>query len=111
VAGNLDFELGNGDNTVTITNAPGGTLIWNSGTGNNLLTLGTMNTPASETWAVKIQFGAGDDTLTLSTDPAFTQFITGTADGGGHIAGNVFNNGFPVWQVSPPGSFTVTNFP
>jgi hypothetical protein len=106
VSGDLVFNLGNGNDSATVSQAPGGVLRWTSGNGNDSLTLTDTNSPAGTTWNVSILFGSGDDTLTLAG--ATTQFLTGSADGGGRILGNVFSQG-ANWTLQSP--FTLSNFP
>src|SRR5262249_1697217 len=102
------FNLGNGNNTATASVVPGGLLRWTSGNGTNSLTLGGAATPANSAWNVGIRFGNADDTLTLSAAAPATQSLTGSADGGGRILGNVFSQG-ASWTLTTP--FILTNFP
>ncbi len=108
VSGDLVFNLGNGDNTAFITQAPGGVLRWTSGNGNDFLSLGDLSTPPGTTWNVNIRLGSGDDTLTLDPAAPADQFLTGSADGGGRIVANVFDQG-ASWTLAP--TFTLSNFP
>jgi hypothetical protein len=105
VDGNLTFHLGNGDDSLTIANAPGGRLSWTSGNGNDSVTLAPPT--ANQVWNVNIQFGTGDDTLTLA-GAGMGELLTGRVDGGGRIIANVFNQGANWTLVSP---FTLSNFP
>jgi hypothetical protein len=98
VSGNLSFAMGNGDDSVTIGNAPGGMLFWNSGNGNDSVTFGDgTNTPG--VWNVFMQFGTGNDTLTLAGtgSPATPNGLTGFIDMGGPPGGNSFD---PTGQVA-----------
>jgi hypothetical protein len=90
---------------MTVTNAPVGQFSWNSGNGNDSLTLAP--TTAGQSWNVKIKFGDGDDTFTLGGTGA-GQSITGRVDGGGHVTANVFTQG-SNWTPGSP--FRVVNFP
>jgi hypothetical protein len=103
VAGNLTFNFGNGADSVTIANAPGGTLAWTSGNGADSLTLAP--TTAGQNWNVNVRFGNSDDTFTLTGAGGF---ITGSADGGGRILGNVIIQD-PTWTIGSP--WTLSNFP
>jgi hypothetical protein len=92
------WSLGSGNDTVTIGNAPGGTLYWTSGNGNDSVTLGDGTTAAGEFWNVHMQFGTGSDTLALSGPGTLaSEFLTGFIDMGGPPAGNSFD---PTGQLA-----------
>jgi hypothetical protein len=98
VGGGWSFNLGNGNDSVTLGNAPGGLLFWTSGNGNSALTLAPT---AASNWNVNLTFGSGNDSLTLA---GTASLITGRADGGAGT--NVFTQ--DGWTIVPP--WTLANF-
>ncbi len=112
VSGNLGFNLGNGNDTVTIGNAPSGMLNWHSGSGNDSVTFGDA-TNAPSTWNVFMQFGTGNDTLTLAGNGtvATPNALTGFVDMGGPPGGNSFDptgsTAAGTWIIVQP--FTLQN--
>jgi hypothetical protein len=113
VSGNLGVTLGNGDDTVTIGSAPSGMLFWNSGNGNDSVTFGDATQTAGQVWNVFMQFGTGNDTLTLAGNgtPLAPNGLTGFIDMGGPPAGNQFDPtgslAAGTWVTIPP--FTIQN--
>jgi hypothetical protein len=107
VAGSVFVNLGNGNNTMTVSQAPGGTFYWTSGNGDSTLTLGDGTTPAAAVWTVSIRFGSGSNTLTLDAAAPPQQSLTGLvrSDNGG---GNTFVQG-PNWDLLP--TLVFINFP
>jgi hypothetical protein len=109
VSGNLNVNLGSGNDTATFGTAPGGVLNWTSGNGADSVTLGSATSPTGQVWNVHMQFGTGSDTLTLA-GPA-TQFLTGFIDMGGPPGGNSFDPtgqlAAGTWVVIQP--FTLQN--
>lgn len=106
VGGNLSVTLGNGTNSALISNAPGGKLIWNSGTGTDALTLGPSDPSTSYVWNVNLRFGNGSNSLTLATD-IVPQSIIGTVIGGSG-GSNTFSEDPTTWSIVSP--FTISNF-
>ncbi len=109
VAGNMNFNLGSGNDSATIVNAPV-VLNWTSSNGNDSVTLGGATTAAGSTWNVNFHFGTGSDTLALSAAAPATQFLTGFVDMGGPTGGNSFDPTGQLgvnWQTVPP--FTLQN--
>jgi hypothetical protein len=92
VSGDMTWQLGIGNDTVTIGNAPGGLLRWNSGDGNDSVTFGDA-TNAPGLWNVHMQFGTGNDTLTLAGNGtvATPNKLTGFLDMGGPPGVNSFD--------------------
>jgi hypothetical protein len=111
VGGNINVNLGNGNDTVTVVNAPGGTLFWNSGNGNDSVTLGAAGTNG-QAFTVQMQFGTGNDTLTLAGGTvAAPNSLSGFIDMGGPPGGNSFDPTGSLaagnWVVVQP--FTLQN--
>jgi hypothetical protein len=117
INGNAFFNLGSGNDSVTLANAPGGRLFWTSGNGNDSVTFGDSNSVGGQTWNVQMRFGTGNDTITLGVaggiTPANPDFLTGFIDMGGPPGMNVFDSGNalgatpPAWIVVQP--FTLQN--
>jgi hypothetical protein len=113
VNGNMFWSEGNGTDTITIGNAPGGVLNWTSGNGNDSVTLGDATNAAGETWNVHMQFGTGNDTLTLAGNGtvAAPEALTGFIDMGGPPGGNSFDPtgslAAGTWVIVSP--FTLQN--
>ena len=112
VNGSEIWQLGNGMDTVTIGNAPGGLLNWRSGNANDAVTLGdAANVPS--VWNVNMHFGTLSDTITLAGNGtvATPNALTGFIDMGGPTGGNVFDStnslGAGTWVVFSP--FTLQN--
>ena len=111
VSGNFTVNLGNGNNTMTVGNAPGGLFSWTSGNGNDNVTLGAAGTNG-QAFNVHMQFGTGNDTLTLAGGTVVApNTITGFVDMGGPPGGNAFDPtgqlATGTWVVLPP--FTLQN--
>jgi hypothetical protein len=131
INGNLSFLLGSGDNgsiadpiiiaPITASTATthvggiGGTFLWLSGNGQDVLQLGDSTTGAAtgNTYNFKawILFGNNDDTFNLDIGSSamgapFTGVLTGTINGGGRVTANTFN----LITGNDAGT-TVTNFP
>jgi hypothetical protein len=108
--GNLNVNLGNGANTpVRLTGAVFGNVNWTSGNGPNNLTI-PAPAAGSTTYNANVLFGNADDTFTLGGDggAGATVTLTGSVNGGGHLAGNVFNQ---LLGGILGGNFTLSNFP
>jgi hypothetical protein len=107
VGGSLTFNYGNGNDSVTVANAPGTTLSWTSGNGNDALTLGLATATANSSWNVNALFGSGANTFTLtdSTASGGHETITGTVNLGSNTA-DVFNHG-ASWTIGSPWSLTM----
>jgi hypothetical protein len=113
VSGSMSWNLGNGNDTVTIGNAPGGKLNWISGNGNDSVTFGDATNSAGEFWNVNMQFGTGNDTLTLAGNGtvASPEQLGGFIDMGGPPGGNSFDPtgslAAGTWVIVSP--FTLQN--
>jgi hypothetical protein len=104
VAGNINIVVGSGNNIATIGVAPGGKLNWQSGNGNDSVTLADETSPDNQVWNVNMRFGTGNDTLALGAGP-LNQQLTGFIDMGGPPGGNSFDptNQLGVnWSILQP---------
>ena len=81
---------------------PGGQLTWNSGNGNDTLTL--AYSAAFNLYTVNVRFGNFDDVFATTG----TGRLTGTIDGGGRLFGNLFE---PSDGTTIIPNFTLMNFP
>jgi hypothetical protein len=107
IAGDLNFNLGNGTDNVTVfalggtSAAPGGVLDWHSGNGSDTV---TFLDAAGLTWNVNVAFGSNDDTFNAFGVPGST--LVGKVDGGGRVTANTFNNvGFRIGSPFQPSNF------
>jgi hypothetical protein len=113
VNGNAFTRLGNGTDTVTFGNAPSGMFNWRSGNGNDSVTFGDATNVAGAAWNVSMQFGTGNDTLTLAGNGtvAAPELLSGFIDMGGPPGGNQFDptgsTAAGTWKIISP--FTVQN--
>jgi hypothetical protein len=85
IFGDVFIKLGNGTDTTSFNagGSVGGKIFYQSGNGNDSFSLA-----GAQTYNIQAVFGTGDDTLTLNNAAAV---LTGRADGGGHVTGNVLN--------------------
>jgi hypothetical protein len=73
IGGNLNVQLGNGDNTVEVSKPPAGAINWISGNGSDTLTL-----DGTGLYLVNAIFGTGTNTLTLSATVTLSGTVIGT---------------------------------
>jgi hypothetical protein len=101
IDGNVTYTLGNGNDTVDFAagGSVAGKITYRSGNGNDSFAL-----TGAQAYQVDVAFGNGDDTFTLNNAAAT---LSGRVDGGGHIAGNVFD---PAAGTIAP-TFILINFP
>ncbi len=72
----LSLELGNGNDTVSVTGVPSGTFTLNAGNGNDSVAL---TPPEASFYHVQWNFGTGSDTITLGGTPSKISGTIGSA--------------------------------
>ncbi len=92
-----------------VGNAPGGQLTWNSGNGQDSLTLGDATNQGGELWNVHMQFGSGSDTFVLAGNGtvATPERLAGFVDMGGPRGANAFD---PTGSLAAGTWLTVSPF-
>src|SRR5207244_1829169 len=84
VGGSVFENLGNGSDSTLVTALVGGTVNSRSGNGGSVLRFGDNVAANVTSYQIAVQFGNGDDTLTLATNGTYN----GSADGGGRLNAN-----------------------